>query len=637
VIQRRSNVTALIRKVIALLRDFRRRRVFRAAIVYGGVAVATLGVLDIARDLIPWLDAAFPALVLSAVILFPVVVIAAWVFDLTPDGIRLHVPEDGAEVTTGHRIAAGAVMVAASVVFGGTLIFLWANSELGSDGPPVSAAVEDPLDPTRIAVLYFDDHSPGAELGYLANGLTEDLINALVNVEGLRVTSRNGVKPFRENPRPMEVIARELGVGTLVEGSVTGSGGVVRATAQLIDGDTGDHLWSEQFEAETTDVLALQDDLANAIALTLRERLGISVREREARARATNQEAWRAYQEARAVLDEARGYDLAGADGVALDLYDRAEEGLLQSIEFAPNWVDPLVTRGWLAWYRSVSLSSNMGFMRPEDGPELLAIADRAVELSGGSPAALELRGAVRFELAEATRSSDPGLREGAREDLRAAVELAPRQARALAYLSWISRIDGDFSGARIYAERAMDADAFLAEADDVIYRLFEANLELKDWSEAQRWCVEGRRRYPDQASFALCRLYLASLQPEVGTPEEGWALLDSLRMTDPGDPWEYQFRYWGGIQVARLLARNAMPDSAEAVLVAYRASPEDRPYFAYDEASVRLALGDPDGALDLLEVYLEVSPDRRSYLADDWLFEELWADPRFVELTGGE
>ena len=87
---------------------------------------------------------------------------------------------------------------------------------------------------------------------------------------------------------------------------------------------------------------------------------------------------------------------------------------------------------------------------------------------------------------------------------------------------------------------------------------------------------------------------------------------------------------------MAKILARNGLRDSAEAVLVEYGAGPRDRPWFAYDEAQVRLMLGDREAALDLVEMYVRIAPDRRSYLASDWAFEALWDDPRFVEITSG-
>lgn len=614
-----------------LARDFRERKVLRAGLVYGTVAFSTLGVLDLVRDLISWLDRVFPVLVLSAVFAFPVVLVAAWVFEIGPRGIRLHHDPGRERASVGYRLGAGAVVGLASVLFGWTILTLWTYSEERTAGPEDGTA----YDPTRIAVLYFDDHSPGGDLGYLANGLTEDLINALVRVPALEVTSRNGVKPFREVAVGTREIARQLRVGTLVEGSVTGDSNRVRATVQLIDARTDEHLLSEQFESDLGDVLRLQDELSSAIAVALRENLGVSIREEAERERTDSPEAWTSYHEAGRLSDEARELGREHRETLAVTLFRRADSLYAAAEGLDDDWPDPSIQRGWNAVSWSTAGSDRVGFIQAQDSGRLLALAEHAVDVSGASAPALELRGAVAFELAE-TVGGREDLRQQAEEDFLEAIGQDPKRVQSLAYLSAMRRQSGDFGEARHFAERALAADAFYEESGAVMYRLFEVNLELRDWNEADRWCTAGRREHPERTSFVLCRIFMLSLLPERADPAEAWALLDTLRQESSREDWEAQYRTWAGYQVARVLARNGLNDSTEAVLVQYRPSrPEDRPYAAYDEASVRLLLGDREGALDLLEEFLTVRPDRVSYLPNDWLFEELWDDPRFEQITG--
>jgi TolB-like protein len=622
--------SSLKRRIQQLAKDFRDRGVVRAGIVYGTVALTGLGMLDLVRDLWPWLDRVFPVLVLGAVFAFPVVLILSWVFDVGPGGIHLHHDPGTDRASTGYRIGAGAAVALASVVFGWTILTLWDRAEARPDGAEPGSF----LDPTRIAVLYFDDHSPSRDLGFLANGLTEDLINELANVDALQVTSRNGVKAFRDDPPGVGEIARRLNVGTLVEGSVTGDQERVRVTVQLIDGRSDAHLMSRQFDADQGDLFSLQDELSNAIAIALREHLGMSIREEEERSRTASTEAWTAYHEATALYDRAgRLTQETDRREMALSLYESVDSLLAVAERADPSWADPPVQRGWVALASSLVSTDFVGYVQPGDSAALLQVAERAVRISDGSAAALELRGVVAFEIAEAT--GDKEMRERAEADLRAALELEPDRARALAHLSDIRRIAGDFGSARLYAERALAADAFLEDADRVMYRLFSANVELRDWDEAERWCAAGRRNHPDDSGFVLCRLFLIALRPGAQDPEAAWAVVDTLRAEASPHDWEQSYRTWAGYQVARVLALSSLPDSAEAVLAAYRPEEAARPDFAYDEANVRLALGDREGALDLLELYLTVAPDRAEYLASDWLFEELWGDPRFVEMTG--
>jgi TolB-like protein len=621
--------TPVNHRIQQLAKDFRERGVVRAAIVYGSVVLTGLGVLDLLRDLVPWLDRVFPVLVLGAVSGFPVVLVLAWVFDVGSHGIRVHQDPAQGRASVGYRLGAGVGVALASGVFGWTILTLWDWSE----ARPVPSEIPE-LDPTRVAVLYFDDHSPGGELGFLANGLTEDLINQLANVDALRVTSRNGVKPFREDPPGVREIARRLSVGTVVEGSVTGDAERVRVTVQLIDGRTDEHLMSRQFDAEQGDLLQLQDDLAEAISGALRQRLGISIREEEERGRTDDPRAWATYHEGRRVADEAA--EMAHDDPrlPPWDLFGRADSLLALAALLDPSWPDPPIERGWTAMAASIAGSENVGFLQPGDSTVLRELAESAVSVSDRAPAALELRGAVAFELAESLGGRDD-LREQAEADLVAALRADPDRAQTLAYLSEIRRQAGDFVEARHYAERALVADAFYEEAAEVKARLFDANVELKDWAAADRWCRVGRRDHPEDTDFVLCRLFLVSLRPGTPAPAEAWAAMDTLRQETGAEDWEYQYRSWAGYRVARVLARNGLKDSTKAVLERYRASDEIRPWLAYDEADVHLVLGEPDTAMDLLELYLTVRPDRASYLARDWAFEELRDRPRFREITG--
>src|SRR6266550_4528230 len=173
-------------------------------------------------------------------------------------------------VTTNRRrwgIAAATVGVIA------VALILWAVRK-----PRVTA----PLDPTHIAVLYFDDLSPGGKLAYVANGITYDLIEALARVPTLRVISPDGVKPFRGHSLTPDSIARALGVGTIVAGSISASQGRLRVAFRLVDPSSGALLSSETFERPQGELFALQDTLTEEVSALLRALLGkeINVRRR---------------------------------------------------------------------------------------------------------------------------------------------------------------------------------------------------------------------------------------------------------------------------------------------------------------------------------------------------------------------
>ncbi len=161
-------------------------------------------------------------------------------------------------------------------------------------------------DPTHVAVLYFDDLSEKGTLRPVADGLTEDLIDALGQVTALHVVSPNGVRPYAGRHTPPDSIARALGVGTLVGGSVERSGDILRVTARLIDARSGLQLQSRTMEYPFGDLFTLQDQLAQEVSRFLRERLGREILLRERRKGTSSVAAWEQTQLGEASRETAR-------------------------------------------------------------------------------------------------------------------------------------------------------------------------------------------------------------------------------------------------------------------------------------------------------------------------------------------
>src|SRR5438309_4317233 len=155
------------------------------------------------------------------------------------------------------------------------------------------------LDPRHVAVLYFTDESKGHSLGYLADGLTEALIDALRQVPALTVVSKNGAGAYRGTTAPLDSVARALAVGTILRGSVDDAGGRYRVSVNLIDGASGADLGQRaSFEQPAGAVLAIRDSLARRVAEFLRVRLGEELRLREEQAGTRSAAAWSLMQQA---------------------------------------------------------------------------------------------------------------------------------------------------------------------------------------------------------------------------------------------------------------------------------------------------------------------------------------------------
>jgi DNA-binding SARP family transcriptional activator/TolB-like protein len=176
-----------------------------------------------------------------------------------------------------------------AVAAGFLLLTVAAFLPRGDTPPPAPAG----YDPQRVAVLYFDDDSRGGELGYLAAGLTESLIEALGGVRALQVVSRNGVKPYRGRAVPFQRMAAELQAGTVVEGSVQRSGDSVRVRVALVDTRTAAQVETRTLTRPLGEVFALEDELADSVSSFLRRRVGAEVHARRTAAETRSAAAWR--------------------------------------------------------------------------------------------------------------------------------------------------------------------------------------------------------------------------------------------------------------------------------------------------------------------------------------------------------
>ena len=215
------------------------------------------------------------------------------------------------------------------------------------------------MDVRRVAVLYFQDQSPDSSLGFLADGLTEGLITQLSEVRSLDVISRNGVLPYRNANLPRDSIARALGAGTLVEGTVEPVRNRVRVTVRLVDGYSGaDLLRRATFEQSSANLLQIRDSLAGEVARVLRERLGEEVRLREERAGTKSTDAWTRVQQAEAIRKDGEALVQAGKVDSALALFARTDSTLASAERADRTWVEPIVLRGQLV-ERRVRLTRN--------------------------------------------------------------------------------------------------------------------------------------------------------------------------------------------------------------------------------------------------------------------------------------
>ncbi|MDH3903800.1 MAG: hypothetical protein OES90_11330 [Xanthomonadales bacterium] len=326
---------------MSLYNELKRRNVFRVAIAY--LALAWL-LTEVSGTLFPAFgipDWGMRFVVIVFALGFVPTLIISWVYELTPEGIKREtdVVRD-ASIThlTAKRLdvfTIGLIVVALAFILADRL---WFSPRLVTQTATPVAAGTDSVHTVNleesdfqyrhksIAVLPFVDMSESRDQGWFADGLTEEILNTLVRTPDLMVSSRTSSFAYRGTQTPIPQIARELGVAHVLEGSVRRAGERIRVTAQLIRAVDGFHVWSENFDRGTEDVISIQEDLAVNIAKALKTTMDPSALEKMLQAGTRSVKAYEQYLNGLALnvrIWETSDYNLV-AD--ALDYFERAWE-----------------------------------------------------------------------------------------------------------------------------------------------------------------------------------------------------------------------------------------------------------------------------------------------------------------------
>ncbi len=253
--------------------ELKRRNVVRVAVAYAIVGWLLVQVADLflpALQLPEWTVTFVASLVILG---FPLALIFSWAYELTPDGVErtksVPLSESIAKVT-GRKLDFMIISVLAIAV-----VVLAVERFASVDETPSSSLSTD--DRRSIAVLPLDNLSPDPENAFFADGIHDDLLTQLAKIGSLKVVSRTSVLEYRDSPKNMREIGRELGVATLLEGGVRRVGNSVRINVQLIDAKTDEHLWAETYDRELTaeNIFAIQREMATSIAGELQVTLSL--------------------------------------------------------------------------------------------------------------------------------------------------------------------------------------------------------------------------------------------------------------------------------------------------------------------------------------------------------------------------
>lgn len=413
------------------LHELRRRNVFRVAVAYVLVAWIVAQVAELALDSF---DA--PGWVIKTVLLLlmlglPVSLFFAWMFELTPEGLKKEKDVDRSQSithSTGRKLNAlitGVLVIAVVMLLADKFVLRTDNS----------AAVDETgaADTNSIAVLPFVDMSPAKDQEYFTDGLTENLLHALAQIRELKVAGRTSSFAFKGLNTDLRSIGEQLNVGNILEGSVQKAGERVRITTQLINTADGYHLWSKTFDRDLTDIFSVQDEIAEAVASALRKSLLGD--ESVAKTTTSDFEAYNAYLLGLSYFNQGN-----------TDTWDKAIEQFQLALER-----DPDMALAWAGLSRSISMQTGYGTAFSEGFARARTVAEKAIELDPNLADGY-------LALAQVQLSYDWDW-DGAETSLQRALALRPGDPDIVAERAKLKSIRGDSRSAFDDIEQALAQD----------------------------------------------------------------------------------------------------------------------------------------------------------------------------------
>ena len=570
--------------------ELKRRNVYRVGALYVVSAWLILQVADVVISMLnlPAWTGKLSLLLLA--IGFPVALILAWAFELTPEGVVREEPQDQAAPEPARRRKIDYLIV--GILLAAIAWFAWQHDWGGGPGESETTEIRS------LVVLPLDNLMNDDEQAYFVEGMHHALITELSRISALRVISRTSANRYRETDLPLPDIASELGVDAVVEGSVLRAGNTVRINVQLIDAKNDQHIWGDQFDRDLGDILTLYSDVTRRIT----EQVKVQVSDTEQA-------------------------HLAATEQVDADSYDR----YLRSVALCDRWsaqpmlrgieqlreltrADPDNARAHAALALCLQYGAFFDFLVNKDiREEALSAADRAVTLAPELTVAQVAKGGtywyLDFNAATAIKA------------LEAALAINPGDTRALIHYSWLMSESGLHEQALESARSAVRADPFNNGAQQA---LGQAYYLARDFEASLEPFMEAIELNPGDPSFYV---YPAWAYTQLGRTYESLELLETAVELSGGSPFHLA-------EYGMALAFAGRREEAKAVLEqlaglegAHAASP-------FHFAQVHLALGNVGEALDGLEAAYEARDNGLFYISYGAQFDGLRKEPRFQALV---
>lgn len=476
------------------------------------------------------------------------------------------------------RLAVPAILILLLAAILGTRIWRSQNKKASSLTNSVS-----------IAVLPFADLSPDRSQEYFSDGLSEELINDLAQVPGLKVVGRSSAFQFKGRNEDLRVVGRKLGVANILEGSVQREGDQVRIRAELIKADDGFQLWSETYDRNIQDIFTVQSQIASSATETLQGKL-LNTATPAAREHSTNPEAYDAY--LRAAYFTGRGRDKA-------DL-DKALTYAQQAIKLDPTYASAWALRSYI-----LDTMADVGLMEPSMAFRTAREdAERAIELDSKNAS-----GYLALAWAQINRDWNW---EGAELSLNKAEELEPGSAAILRYRSVLYEALGRLNEAIEFRERAIERDPLLASSQSYLAHLLYCSGEYEKAEVTLQKALE-LNPHKTYDHFTDSEILL-----QQGRPQNALVQIEQ----EPDVSW----RLTGEALAYYTLGRRKDSDAAVTQLIQ-----DHQQHMAYQIAEIYAYRGESDRAFEWLDrAYLQHDSGMRE-LKIDPLLKALHRDPRYL------
>ena len=569
----------------AFFGELKRRNVYKVAVAYGVVGWL---LIQVATQVFPFLEIpnwAIRLVILVIAVGFPVALLIAWAFELTPEGIKRTEVADAARQHSHGGVWIVVVLVAATLSLG---LFLLGRYTAGR-GTTRLSEVATVVPGKSIAVLPLINESGDPKDEYFSDGLSEELIAALAQISGLKVIGRSSSFRFKDRTEEPKTIGEKLGVSTLLEGTVRKQGDRVRIVAELINAADGIEVWNRTFDHELKDIFAVQQEIAKAVAESLRVTL-LGSEEKSAQMATNSVEAHNAYLQGHfySVRRNAEDYRKA------IDYFD-------QAIQLDPNYA--------LAYAERSEVWTVMGDLTGQRSTAFSKARSDAEKAVAIAPSLAEAHAALGWVRAFTEWKFAEGLSE-----LQRAKELSPANPTANDLLARVIVYTGRMEEAERQARQAVELDPLSAATQFTLGRVLFYAGKLDEAYAAGRKMAE---LYPSASSSHRWQVLVAVQRGDGET-----ALREAqLEPDDSIRPFQLALaQYVRGDRKAA--------DAALADLIA-----NSRDGLAYQVSQVYAVRGEVDKAFEWLQIAFDNHDGGMPSLLVDPLLRGLRDDPRYKNL----